>query len=220
MDLILTHGVPLVALMILLGELGLPTVVPTEVALVVVGSHSIRSLPALLAALGLIVVADLVGTTTLFLAVRARGVGLVRRLLGRPGADGEPVPARWQRRLGGRDAAVDFVGRLLPLARMPITIGVALLGTPLRRFLLGAAPSAVLWGGVPLVTGYVFRAHVHDVEARYESVVHVALVALPMVTLLTAAVWGVTHRGWSALGRAVPRRRRTVAVGSTLSLTA
>lgn len=200
---------PLVALLVCAGEIGVPTGIPVEVALLLAGAYAVHSLPALVAGVLLVALADLLGTTTLHLVVRTGGVRLMERLLRRHDARREDAIGRWRRRLGGRDAAVVFVVRLLPLARMWVSIGAGLLRVRFRSFLLGAAPAALLWAGTPLVLGYAFRGDVHRWEARYTTGAHLLLAALPAVGLLTGLAWWIggghslrasVHRGRSALG--------------------
>jgi membrane protein DedA with SNARE-associated domain len=207
--LILQYGLPLVALLVFAGELGIPTGIPIEVALLLVGAYAVHSLPALVIGVLLVAVADLAGTTTLHLLVRTGGVRLLGKLLRRHEAQGEESMARWRQRLGGHDAAVVFVVRLLPLVRMYITIATGLMRIRLRHFLLGAAPAALVWAGTPLVLGYAFRADVHRWAAHYSTGAHLLLAALPLIGLATGVVWWVRRapsprmalrRGRSVLG--------------------
>ncbi len=198
--MILSHGVPLVALMIFAGEIGVPTGIPIEVALLLVGSHSIHSLTGLLVALVLVTMADILGTMTLFQVARTGGVRLVSRFVRRAkDAEAHGRLDRWRRRLGGHDVVVVFVLRLLPLVRMWAAAGLGLARVDRRDFLLGAAPAALLWAGTPLTLGYVFRGNVQSFEARYTSVSHAILVAAPALILFAIiAVWirnGGSSRG-------------------------
>jgi membrane protein DedA with SNARE-associated domain len=203
------YGVPLVALMICAGEVGVPTGVPAEIALLLAGAYAVDSLPALIVGVLLVALGDFIGTTAMHLVARTGGVRLMTRLLRRHDAQREETVARWRRRLGGHDVAVVFVLRLLPLLRMWVAIGTGLLRIRLRSYLLGAAPAAVAWAGTLLVLGYVFRADVHALEARYTSAAHVLLAMLPAFSLITGVAWWVgsghslrasMHRGRSVLG--------------------
>lgn len=209
LSLILRHGVPLVALLIFAGELGVPTGIPAEVALVLAGAYAVHSLPGLVAGVALVAAADLVGTTVLHVAARTGGVRLLERFL--PGREEgrAAMMERWRRRLGRHDAIVVFAVRLLPLVRMYIAIGSGLLRIRIRTFLFGAAPAALLWAGIPLVLGYRFRANVHGITERYTRASHAFLFLLPVVGLVTALAWwirrgpsprGRVHRGRAALG--------------------
>lgn len=191
LPLILNYGVPLVALMLFAGEIGIPTGIPMEIALLLAGAYAVHSVPHLLFGLALVTLADLSGTTLLHLVARTSGTRLLTRLLHRHAAKQTAAMERWRRRLGGRDIVVVFIGRLLPLVRMSIAIGVGLLRIPLRHFLLGAAPAALLWAGTPLTLGYLFRADVQAFEARYTAFSQVLLLALPTVGLISALVWWV-----------------------------
>jgi membrane protein DedA with SNARE-associated domain len=207
LDLIIRHGIPLVALLIFAGELGLPTGIPAEVALLLAGSYAVHSVSGLIAGLALIALADVAGTTTLNLAMRTGGVRLLALLRRRREAAGEEAFARWRRRLAGHDALAVFVGRLLPLVRMPVTIGAGLLRLPLRSFFLGAVPAAVLWAGVPFVLGYELRASVHGFAMQYTRAAHIALLLSPAIGLAATVVWWI-QRGGTARGRL--RRGRAV----------
>lgn len=206
LTLIAHHGVPIVALLVFAGELGLPTGIPVEIALLLAGSYALHSAPGLLTGLVLVIAADVSGTTLLHLAVRTGGVRLVSRFLRRQEGPPDEGMDRWRRRFGGHDAAVVFVGRLLPLVRMPVSIGAGLLRIRLRDFIAGAIPAAALWAGIPLTLGYFFRADVGRFEARYTRFSHITLIALPALSLATALAWWI--RG-GRTARATLRRGRT-----------
>lgn len=210
LSLVQQHGIPLVALLVLLGELGVPTILPVEIALLVVGGSSIHSFPALLSGLLLVVAADLIGTTLLYTVVRSGGVRLLTRLAPRlvDASDGGIVN-RWRRRLGNRDVAVVFVTRILPLVRMWATISAGLLRVRRRDFLSGAAPAAVVWAGTPLVIGYLFRDQVTNLAARFTSASHLLTLIVPVMVIVAVVGWWVwrghflrarIRRGRSALG--------------------
>ena len=131
LDLITRHGVLIAALVIFAGELGLPTGIPAEIALMIAGAYGIHSPAGLVGGLLLVAAGDLLGTMTLFLAIRTGGVRLVSIIRKRAGADptSEDVFTRIRRRLHGHDSLAVFVGRLLPLVRMPVTIWA---GRPLK----------------------------------------------------------------------------------------
>jgi len=86
LPLILHYGVPLVALMLFAGEIGIPTGIPMEITLLLAGAYAVHSLPELLFGLALVTVADLSGTTLLHLVARTGGVRLLTRLLHRHAA--------------------------------------------------------------------------------------------------------------------------------------
>jgi membrane protein DedA with SNARE-associated domain len=207
--LIAHYGLPLLALMICAGELGLPTGVPIEIAILLTGAYVVHSVPMLIAGVLLVAAADLLGTTTLHLIMRTGGVHLLDRLLSRHREKAEATMNRWRARLAGRDTTVVFVGRIMPMIRMYITIGTGLLRIPFRNFLTGAAPAALIWSGTPLVVGYLIRDHVLALQARYATVSHVFLTLMPAFGLITATAWWVRsghsmhaclRRGRSALG--------------------
>src|SRR5262249_13189385 len=137
MDFVVSHGVPLVALLVFITELGVPTGIPFEVALLLAGATAVHSLQGLVTAVAIVALADLAGTTTLFLIRRSGGaVGGARR---RPrvwggGGDGggggggargcPPPPQRRDRRrrtpLAAGPDAVHRDRRSVAFARPPV----------------------------------------------------------------------------------------------------
>jgi membrane protein DedA with SNARE-associated domain len=189
MDFVVNHGVPLVALLVFVTELGVPTGIPFEVALLLAGATAVHSLQGLVVAVAIVALADLAGTTTLFLVGRSGGRSLGTRILCRLGA--MDAIERWRGRVGAsarKDIAIVIGGRLLPLARMPFTMAVGLLRLPTRHFLVGATPGAILWAGVPLVLGYVLRHRVHTVTDPIERVNHLGIFAVPVLLAVAVAL--------------------------------
>lgn len=214
-SLLLQYGLPLVALLIIAGEIGLPTIIPVEVALLLVGSQAVGSFPVLLIGLVVVTAADVLGTTTLHLVARTGGVRLLSRLLPSHEGRAESNVERWRRRLGGHDAITVFVLRLIPLVRMWTAVSTGLLRIRVRDYLGGAVPAAFLWAGTPLVLGYYFRADVQSLAARYTAVSHLLLFLLPAVGL-TALFMVYVRRGDSA--RRVELHRARLGFGVALAL--
>jgi len=192
MPLVHQTGLPLVALLVFLTELGIPSGIPNEVFLLVAGATIVHSLPGLAGAVGLVALADLFGTTGLFLLSHTGGGRLATRLL--RGRDGARVLVRWRGHVGHsarRDVAMVAGGRLLPLARMPFTLAMGLLGLRPRYFLLGALPGALVWAGWPLTVGYILRDQVDEVIAPIERISRAGGFLLPLaVVLLLLALLG------------------------------
>ena len=202
-QLVTQYGVYIVALLIFFGELGVPTGIPSEIALLVAGSYGVHSFSGLIFAILLIVVADAAGTTTLHLVSRTGGSRLLNRLLERFGKRSEETIGRWRFRLGGRDVVVVGVGRTLPLVRMYISIGAGLLQIRLRDFISGELVGATIWAGTPLVLGYFFRDNVQKFTESYATISHLFVVILPALSLSFLIMWWV-RRGstrWARLRR-------------------
>lgn len=196
LSLIAQYGLPVVALMVFAGELGVPTGVPVEVALLLAGGLAIHSFPGLVAGTLLVVVADILGTFTLYLVVRTGGNRLLDRLIRRHAQSADDgVLARWRQRLGRRDVLAVFIARLLPLVRMWASVSAALLRISTRDFLLGAAPASLIWAGTPLIVGYHFRSRVPSLAAHYTQVVHVLLLLAPVLGLVAALAWWASRGG-------------------------
>ena len=198
----------IVALMVFVGELGVPTGMPVEIALLIAGAYAVHSVPGLILALILVAVADVAGTTTLHLVARTGGSRLVARILGRFERRSEEVMGRWRARFRGHDLQVVMVGRMLPLVRMYVAVGAGLLRIRFRDFLLGAAPAGFVWAGTPLIIGYFFRHDVQRLAADYTVVTRTAIIIGPAIIIVGVLAWWV--RRASSL-RARLRRARAAA---------
>ncbi len=214
-ELIADYGLALVALLVFIGELGIPTGVPAEIALLLVGSQSIHSAPELIFGVLLVSLADLLGTTALNVASRTGGFRLLG-LVYKHREEREKMAARWRARFRGHDTLAVFVMRLIPVLRMWSAVGTGLIRVPLRSYLIGAAPAALLWSGTPVVLGYLFRERINYFEHQY--------------TLLTAIVLGlgvagalVTVLGWwvqRGISTAAKMMRARFLVGGTAGIVA
>ncbi len=202
-QLITQYGVYIVALLIFVGELGVPTGIPAEIALLIAGSYGVHSFSGLIGAVALVVAADMAGTTTIHLISRTGGTRLLSRVMSRFGKQSEETIDRWRGRLGGRDVMVVGVGRMLPLVRMYISIGAGLLRIPLRDFVIGAFPGAVVWAGIPIVFGYYLHTDVQRFAVEYATVSHLIFMVLPTLSLTALTMWWVRrgHTRWSQLRR-------------------
>lgn len=201
--MITQYGVYIVALLIFVGELGVPTGIPAEIALLVAGSYGVHSFSGLIWAVALVVTADMLGTTTIHLISRTGGSRLLNHVLERFGKQSTETIDRWRDRLGGRDLMVVSIGRMLPLVRMYISIGAGLLRISLRDFIIGAFPGAVVWAGTPIVLGYYLHADVQRFAVEYATFSHLIFMVLPTLSLSAIAMWWVSrgHTRWGQLRR-------------------
>ena len=191
LPLIEQYGVFIVAALIMFGEMGIPTGISAEVALLLTGAYAIHSVPELLAGIFVIALADLIGTTLLFLAMRSGGNSLVRRVLRRLHKDETASIDRWRKRLEAHQSRVVFAVRLLPLMRMYIAITTGLLRIRARAFVLGAAPAAAIWVGLPVAAGFALRTNVQELQARYTTVTHLVVLISPMAGAIGAIAWWI-----------------------------
>lgn len=198
--LIAQYGLVLVALIIFCGEIGLPTLIPGEIALVIAGSQIDHSLPALAAAVVVFGSVDVLATSTIHIVARTGGnrllCGILRRV--NPGATQrhEEVVEQWRCRLGGRDSAVVFVTRLIPMFRLYASITTGLIRIQLRDFFRGAVPAAYLWAGTPLTLGYIFHGRIQGLESHFGIVMHGVILASVLVFVAGALILAV-RRGWT-----------------------
>lgn len=214
LDVVGRYGIAIAALVIFAGELGVPTGIPAEILLLIAGAYGVHSFPGLLFGVVIVSIGDILGTMSLFMAVRSGGVRLLQFVRERAGVDPDPndVFARIRRRLGGHDSLAVFVGRLLPLIRMPATICAGLMRMSPRTFFIGAAPAGSLWAGIPIVLGYALQDRVQSFAENYTRVSHVLILVSPAVGVLVAGIawivrgqggWARFRRGRSFLGFAV-----------------
>jgi len=170
------YGLPIVTLVMFASATGVPTGVPVKLIMLFTGAYLVSSWQMLAPVILVMAVAELGGTLVLYTVARTGGVKVLARIASDRQARVQASFAQWQRRLGGRDVAANAVLRLIPFVRMGTTVGAGLVGLKLRDFVFGSAIAALIWAGVPLLLGYVFRANLSDVEAAY----HAAMAALPM----------------------------------------
>jgi membrane protein DedA with SNARE-associated domain len=190
-ELTAQYGLILVGIIIYAGEIGLPTLVPGEIALLVAGSHAIHSVPSLLGALAAFAVVDVLACSSIHGASRTGGNRLLLALLRKlqPNSSRhEAVIEGWRARLGGRDALVVFVTRLIPIFRLYSSITTGLVRIRFRDFITGAVPAATIWAATPLTVGYLLRGQVGAVTSQYPVFLHVVIVGSVVTTLLAAGV--------------------------------
>lgn len=178
------YGLPLVTLVMFASATGIPTGVPIKLIMLFTGAYLVNSWQMLLPVILVMALAELGGTLVLHGIARTGGVKVLERIASDRQARVQASFEQWQRRLGGRDVAAITVLRLIPFVRMGTTVGAGLVGLKLRDFILGSAIAALIWAGIPLVLGYMFRANLSDLEAAY----HAALGALPMTLGLLGLV--------------------------------
>ena len=178
------YGLPLVTLVMFASATGIPTGVPIKLIMLFTGAYLVNSWQMLLPVILVMALAELGGTLVLHGVARTGGVKVLERIASDRQARVQASFEQWQRRLGGRDVAAITVLRLIPFVRMGTTVGAGLVGLKLRDFILGSAIAALIWAGIPLVLGYMFRANLSDLEAAY----HAALAALPMTLGLLGLV--------------------------------
>ncbi len=186
-ETLLRHSLPLAALFVFASSAGIPTGVPVKAVLLAAGALLVGSpaeLPAVFAAL---LLAEVTGTLAVHAVGGVVGPKVVRRM---PGGEARLAGAldRWRGRLGGRDALAVFVLRFIPVVRIGVAAGSGVLGLRRRDFLLGAAPAACLWIGVPLGLGWLFRDDLAAVEAAVGAATRPLGMAVTAALLVVLAV--------------------------------
>lgn len=207
--LIEQYGPPLVALLVFAVELGVPTGIPIELALLAVGAYGIGSITGMIVGLMMVAFADVAGATVLFWISRTGGTRLLGFFMKKTGNDqsGETF-TRWHAKLGGRDSLAVFVGRTLPLMRKPTTIGAGIVGISYRSFLIGSIPAGFFGSGLPLVIGYLIQDDVQRFADEYTRLSHVLVLVSPALGLLAiSALW---IRAGKSLGARFSRTRAAI----------
>ncbi len=196
--LIAQYGLLVVAVVIFAGEIGIPTLVPGEIALLLAGNTAIHSVPMLIASVVVLGAVDLVATTSIHLVARTGGNRLlvrVLRMMSHPSKPPELVLERCRKRLGGYDPAVVFVTRLIPMFRLYASITTGLIRIRLRSFLTGAAAAAWLWVSIPLTIGFVLRSEVGSLTADYPSMMNYVLLGSISIAALVGCCGWLRHAG-------------------------
>lgn len=192
------YGFLLVALVIFAGELGIPTFLPGEIGLLLVGMQLVHSPAALVAVIVLFAVVDLIATSILHLTARSGGNRLLKlllRRLRRSGKSPEETLGAWRARVEDNDVAAIFVGRMIPVMRMYVSLTSGLLRLRLRDFMFGAAPAALIWAAVPLGIGFLLQGSSTTLARNYMLVLHIFLAASVVLSLSAATLW------WARRGR-------------------
>jgi membrane protein DedA with SNARE-associated domain len=196
-ELIAHYGVLIVIGVIFAGEIGVPTLVPGEIAILIGASQVVKSVPQLVAFWLLFSVVDILACTTIHTACRTTGnralVRLLRILQPRAKCHEETVDG-WRRRLGGRDAAVVFVTRLIPMFRLYASVTTGLIRIRFRDWLCGAIPASLVWAAIPLTLGFLMRTRLRAMESQFPQLTHyiiigsaVLLIALAILAWIRAA---------------------------------
>lgn len=184
-QLLAQHGVLLVFASVFVAQVGIP--VPAVPVLIVAGAFVGNGQLSLAPVLVVAVIASLCGDTPWYYAGRRFGYGILRtlcRIAIEPDScvkQTESIFERW-------GAPSLMVAKFIPGFA---TVAPPLAGTlklPLPRFLAYSAVAALLWAGVPVITGMVLHAEVQWAITRLEDMGLGALLLLGAIVTLYAAV--------------------------------
>jgi membrane protein DedA with SNARE-associated domain len=197
-QLIAHYGVFIVVLIIYAGEIGIPTLVPGEIAILLAASQLVRSIPQLIGLWILFSIVDIAACTSLHVACRTAGnrvlVRLLRLILPRAERQ-EDVVEGWRRRLGGHDSLVVFVTRLIPMFRLYSSVTTGLIRVRFRCFVAGAVPASMLWASIPLVLGYAMRSKIRALQQQFPDLIHYVIIGSAAVIVITSVSCWVRSAG-------------------------
>lgn len=201
--LIAQHGLLIVVLIIFFGEIGFPTLVPGEIAILLAGAQVVHSIPVLIGVCALFGAVDILACSTIHVASRTCGNRLLVRLLRHLQSNRkrhEEIIEGWRRKLRGCDALVVFVTRLIPMFRLYASISTGLIRIRFRHFVAGAVPASLVWASTPLIVGYTQRTRVAAVQAHFPALINIVIICTVVILVGTAAAAWVRNAGSHAAG--------------------
>ena len=186
-------------------ESGVPVLLPGDVFVVYVGRHTSSTTGWVIAWLVLIggVVA---GATNLYWISRRWGRGL---LMGRTGRVLHLTPERleraeaWFARYG---VWALIFGRHIPGFRIPITVAAGTLEIRYPKFVASVAVSSAIWVEVFLLAGARYGRAVERFLLRNG---HSYAIAIPILIVVVATIWGVRRYRASGRSGSSPRAQRS-----------
>ncbi|HET7597073.1 MAG TPA: VTT domain-containing protein [Burkholderiales bacterium] len=187
-SLLAQYGLVLVFANVLLTQLGAP--VPATPILILAGSAVGNGQLAFGPALGLAMLATLLGNMPWYFAGRRYGYPILRTLC-RISIEPDSCVKRTEDIFGRWGALSLIVGKYIPgfATIAPPLAGAMRIGLP--RFIAYTVISALLWAVVPLLAGMVFRTEVDWLLARLEDMGLGALILVAVVVAVYVAVKSV-----------------------------
>jgi membrane protein DedA with SNARE-associated domain len=178
LDVAEDHLYPVMFVLLLIEEAGIPLPLPGDTLILLAGSRVSAGQASVWTAMALVVSATLIGSSALYWVARWGGMPVVRRLAGwmRISEAKLDRAVAWYRRWTG--PAIVF-GRLTPGFRIVTTAVAGSFGVPYPQFLLYTGVSAVVWASVYLTVGAL-------VQDAYERVGSRLFPPSPLALLLLA----------------------------------
>jgi membrane protein DedA with SNARE-associated domain len=190
------YGIVIVALVIFLGELGVPVLVPGELMLFLTGNEIVSSIPAFLAVWLGIAAVDWTASMILQGAFRLGGSVLLVRIVHRfsKSVDSpEETIARWRSKTGGHDVPALWIVRAIPWVRISGTMVSGLLRLPMRAVALGLAGGSLTWVFTPLLLGYLIRLHVGRVSRLDPHALILLGILMAAIVVVGGAIWWIVR---------------------------
>ena len=199
-----SHSIGIVCLLVLLEDVGLPLLVPTDLLVIAAGAMA-GSLETMLWWWGLLCLASVIGSSGLFALIRLGG----RPLLARVGPILHIQPAHLTRAEGWLQAAGwpgIVLGCATPGLRYATRIACALLAVPYLRYIsahvLGSATYLVLFLGMGAVFGVAVGPYLQGMHLGVWLPLTLAVVVVGLILMRRQTIRGRQQRlGVTSTGR-------------------
>lgn len=161
---ILTHGYPVIFLLVFLQEIGIPNPVPNEVILLFAGYLASAGHFIAIKIIAIAILADFIGTSVLYGIFYIFGHLIATR---RPKWLPVDRIESWQRKISERGKMGIFLGRMIPYVRGYTSAAAGLLKIPPRIFMPIVLISAIIWSGGLVFAGKLLGKHVEQLVDNF-----------------------------------------------------
>ncbi len=199
------HGVYIVLFTILLGEMGIPILLPGEIVLFLAGKEIASTVAALVGLWLLLAAVDLTASLVLHAVCRRGGHGLLKRVLRRVSRSDTSPEERlqaWQKMLGHRYVLTIAGVRAVPGVRISASIVSGVLQLPFRSVVPGLAMGSLIWTAVPLAVGYAARNRLGTTIGLDREWLLFALAAVIVLGIGAGSIWWIRRSSRPAAGDA------------------
>ena len=177
---ILAHQYVVLFAVVAIEEAGLPLPAPSDVVIAFYGYRA-RDEPSALAQVVLVcALASTAGTLLPYFLTRRFGATLTRRLARLVDVD-DAVIDRWTGRIQRRGFTAVFVGRLIPGARVAMSLVAGTAGVPLREFSPAVFAAASIYWSIWVAVGVIFGPAVREIIGP--AYIRLFLIGLPLAVV-------------------------------------
>ena len=188
---ILAHQYVVLFAVVAIEEAGLPLPAPSDVVIAFYGYRA-RDEPSALAQVVLVcALASTAGTLLPYFLARRFGVRLARRFARLFDVD-DALMDRWTARIQRNGFGAVFVGRLIPGARVAMSVVAGAAGVPLREFSPAVFAAASVYWSIWVAIGVTFGPAVREIIGP--AYIRLVLIALPLAVITLFVVRFVRAR--------------------------